>query len=185
MFLKRFLLDRAFQDLSNGFLYFSVAQIFVDFVIFICLGILGILVDLKNGKTWNWLSLMFKAPLNVLYTCRVCKISRWTYIWFIIRKILTWRSQVLNIIMIRHKQVKLNHLKPLTLKHVEIIKVLDRPIYDTSFERSWLGGHRFWILLRSDIHRWNWTSQTTGMLYVDIILLCETELSMPTCPEWV
>ena len=30
----------------------------------------------------------------------------------------------------------LNHLKPQNLKHVEIIKVLDKPTYDTSLERS-------------------------------------------------
>ena len=28
-------------------------------------------------------------------------------------------------------------------KHVEIIKVSDKPTYDTSLERSWLGDHRF------------------------------------------
>ena len=31
----------------------------------------------------------------------------------------------------------------LDLKHVEIIKVLDKPTCDTSFERSSLGDHRF------------------------------------------
>ena len=31
------------------------------------------------------------------------------------------------------------------LKHVEIIKVSDKPTYNTSFERSWIGDHRFWI----------------------------------------
>ena len=30
-----------------------------------------------------------------------------------------------------------------TLKHVEIIKVSDKSIYDTSFERSRFGDHRF------------------------------------------
>ena len=36
--------------------------------------------------------------------------------------------------MIRHPQVKLYHLKPQTLKHVEIIKVSDKPTFDTSVE---------------------------------------------------
>ena len=48
--------------------------------------------------------------------------------------------------MIRHPHVKLYHLKPQTLTHAEIIKVLDKLTYDTSFESSWLGDHRFWIL---------------------------------------
>ena len=30
-----------------------------------------------------------------------------------------------------------------TFKHVEVIKVSDKPIYDTSFQRSRLGDHRF------------------------------------------
>ena len=33
--------------------------------------------------------------------------------------------------------------KPQILKHVEIIKVSEKPTYDTSFERSRLGDHRF------------------------------------------
>ena len=36
--------------------------------------------------------------------------------------------------MIRHPHVKLYHLKPQTLKHVEIIKVSDKPTYDTSLK---------------------------------------------------
>ena len=36
----------------------------------------------------------------------------------IIGKLLTWRSQILIIIMIGHAEVKLYHLKPQTLKHV-------------------------------------------------------------------
>ena len=32
--------------------------------------------------------------------------------------------------------VKLYHLKPQTLKQVEIIKISDEPTYDTSFESS-------------------------------------------------
>ena len=33
MFLKKFSLDRVFQELLYGILYFSVAQVFVDFLI--------------------------------------------------------------------------------------------------------------------------------------------------------
>ena len=36
--------------------------------------------------------------------------------------------------MIRLPQLELYHLKPQTLKHVEIIKVSDKPTYDTSLE---------------------------------------------------
>ena len=46
--------------------------------------------------------------------------------------VLTWRSQILIITMIRHPQLKLHLLKRQTLKHVEIIKVSDKPSYDTS-----------------------------------------------------
>ena len=49
---------------------------------------------------------------------------------------MTSRSQIFNIVMIQHVEVKLYHLKPQTLKHVEIIKVLDKPSYDTSLESS-------------------------------------------------
>ena len=38
--------------------------------------------------------------------------------------------------MIGHPQLKLYHLKPETLKHVEIIKVQDIAVYDTSLDRS-------------------------------------------------
>ena len=57
--------------------------------------------------------------------------------------LLTWRSQILIIIMIAHAGVKLHHLKPRTLKHVEIIKVSDKPTYDISLESSQLRDHRF------------------------------------------
>ena len=40
----------------------------------------------------------------------------------------------LIISMIRHPRVKLYHLKPQTLKHVEIMKVSEKPIYDASLE---------------------------------------------------
>ena len=43
---------------------------------------------------------------------------------------MTWRSQFLITTMIRHPQVKAYHLKPQTLKHVEILKVSDKPTYD-------------------------------------------------------
>ena len=54
---------------------------------------------------------------------------------YIIGKVLTWRSQILNITMIRHAQVKPYNLKPQTHKHVEIMNVSDKPTYDTSLER--------------------------------------------------
>ena len=57
-------------------------------------------------------------------------------LYVIFRKLLTCRSQVLNIIMIRRPHVKLYHLKPQTLKHVEILKVSDKPTHDTSLESS-------------------------------------------------
>ena len=41
----------------------------------------------------------------------------------------------LIISMIRHPQLKLYHLKPQTLKHINFIKVSDKPTYDTSLER--------------------------------------------------
>ena len=44
---------------------------------------------------------------------------------------MTWRSQILNIIMIGHPQLKLYHLKPQNLELVEILKVSDKPTYDT------------------------------------------------------
>ena len=43
----------------------------------------------------------------------------------------------------RHPHLKLYHLKPETLKHVEIIKVSDNPTNDTSLERSGVGDNRF------------------------------------------
>ena len=42
----------------------------------------------------------------------------------------------MKIAKIRHPQLKLYHLKPQTLKHVETTKVSDKPTYDTSFESS-------------------------------------------------
>ena len=39
-----------------------------------------------------------------------------------------------NITTIQHHQVKPYHRKPQTLKHVETIKVSDKPTYDTSVE---------------------------------------------------
>ena len=43
---------------------------------------------------------------------------------------------MVNISLIGHTQVKLYHLKPQTVKHVEIIKNSDKPTYDTSLESS-------------------------------------------------
>ena len=50
----------------------------------------------------------------------------------------TLRSQISNNILIRNPQVKLHHLQPQNLKHVEIIKVSDKPTNDTSLESSQL-----------------------------------------------
>ena len=54
MFSKKSYLDITFQDLSHGILYFSVAQKFVDFVIFTRLRILGNYLNLKNRRIWNF-----------------------------------------------------------------------------------------------------------------------------------
>ena len=45
--------------------------------------------------------------------------------------------------MIGHAELKLFHIKPQTLKHVELIKISDESTYDTSLESSWLGDHIF------------------------------------------
>ena len=50
-------------------------------------------------------------------------------------KALNWRWQNLNINMIEHPHLKSYELEPQTLKHVEIIKVSDKPTFDTSLER--------------------------------------------------
>ena len=55
MFLKISSLNRAFQDLSHGTLYFPVAQIFINFVIFTCLRIFGNYLDLRNREIWKFL----------------------------------------------------------------------------------------------------------------------------------
>ena len=52
------------------------------------------------------------------------------------RKCLELEITDLVITMIEHPQLKLYHFQPQTLKHVEIIKVSDKPTYDTSLERS-------------------------------------------------
>ena len=49
--------------------------------------------------------------------------------------VLTGRSQILLITMIRHPQLKLYLLKRQTLKHVEFIKASKKPTQDTSLER--------------------------------------------------
>ena len=77
---------------------------------------------------------------SFIFIVKVCVISN-----VIFRKLFTWRSQIVNITMIWHPHVNLYHLKALNVKHVEIIKVLDKPTYDTSLESSWLGDHRVWI----------------------------------------
>ena len=63
--------------------------------------------------------------------------------WYIIGTLLTWRSQILNIVVICHPHVKLYHLKHQTHKHVETIKVSDKLTYDISLESSLLGDYRF------------------------------------------
>ena len=42
------------------------------------------------------------------------------------------------------------------IKHVEIIKVSDKPTYDTLLERLWLGDHRCELSPWSDTFRWNY-----------------------------
>ena len=37
---------------------------------------------------------------------------------------------------IGHTEMQLYHLKPQTLKHVKVVKFLDKPTYDISLERS-------------------------------------------------
>ena len=56
------------------------------------------------------------------FTCRDYKNCRETYIGYVVGKVLTWRSQILIISMIRHPQVKLYHFKPQTLKYKKFIK---------------------------------------------------------------
>ena len=50
-----------------------------------------------------------------------------------IGKVLTWRSQILNVTMIQHPHLKLYHFKPQTFKRVEIVKISDKLTYDTSY----------------------------------------------------
>ena len=59
-------------------------------------------------------------------TCRDYKSFRYTYLCYIIGKVLTWIPKIFIISMIRHPQVKLFHLKHQNLKHVEIIKNSDK-----------------------------------------------------------
>ena len=53
-------------------------------------------------------------------------------------KLSALRSQISNNTLIRNPQVKLHHLKPQNLKHLEIIKVSDKPTNGTSLESSQL-----------------------------------------------
>ena len=68
---------------------------------------------------------------SVIFSVNFCVISN-----VISRKLMTWRSQISNITMIRHPRVNLYHLKPQTLKNVVFLKVSDKPTYDTSLESS-------------------------------------------------
>ena len=70
---------------------------------------------------------MSKGQLTELYTCRDYESSSYYQVGYIIGKVLTWRSQILNINMIGYSRLKLYHFKPKTLKHVEIIGVSDKP----------------------------------------------------------
>ena len=73
MFSKITSLHRTFQDLSHGILYFSVAQKFVDFLIFTCLRIFWNYLDLRNHEIWNlWknrgkIGKNFKRNIHVIY----------------------------------------------------------------------------------------------------------------------
>ena len=60
-------------------------------------------------------------------------------------KVLARRSQILIITMIRHAQVKAYHVKRQTLKHVEIIRISEKPTFDTSLERSRPDNNRFYL----------------------------------------
>ena len=51
-------------------------------------------------------------------------------------KLLTWRSQILNITKIRHPHVKLYYSKPENLKQIVNKNVPDKLTYDTSWESS-------------------------------------------------
>ena len=80
MFLKITSLDTTSQDLWYGILYFSVAQKFVEFVIFTCLRIFGKYFDLrkgeirnlewKYGKIWKfyWVQCFSNGPKHTLTT---------------------------------------------------------------------------------------------------------------------
>ena len=110
------------------------------------------------GDHWLWISpwsdiLMWNYTIPNLqtWTCRVYKKIRWTNIWYISGKLLTWRSNFMKITMIRHPHVKLYHLKPQTLNHVEIKKVSEKPRYETSLESRWLGDHWLWMSPWSEI----------------------------------
>ena len=102
------------------------------------------------------------------------------------RKILTWRSQILNITMIRHIHVKLYHLKPQMLKHVDIIKFSDKPTYDTSLEISWLGDHGFWISPWVSLLLSKWRSQyyNRETMWWRVRRRSSIELSNKTSDRW-
>ena len=77
--------------------------------------------------------------------CRDYKSFEQTYTGYIIGKVLTWRSQILIITMVRHPQSKLYNLKRQTPKHVEVIRTSEKPTFDTSLERSRPGINRFYL----------------------------------------
>ena len=58
MFPKRLPMNRSFQEISHGVLYFSLARIFIDFVIFTCLS--------NRGKVWMENE---KVSTEVVFNC--------------------------------------------------------------------------------------------------------------------
>ena len=62
MFLKMLSLDKAFQELLYGMLYFFVAQ---KIVIFICLGVFGKFVFFEKSRNMEF------TELNVLRTIKI------------------------------------------------------------------------------------------------------------------
>ena len=72
MIPQMFTLHSIFQDVFNDILYFSVAQKFVDFVVFTRLRNLGKYIDLRNREIWKymkiWKTMDKRMGINVLGT---------------------------------------------------------------------------------------------------------------------
>ena len=60
--------------------------------------------------------------------------------------------------------MKLYHVKPQTLEHVEIIIFSDKQTYDTSLESYWLGDQWFWLSTWSYILIWSYTISNLKIL---------------------